>query len=296
MPATKFYCPDRREVEISDCLRKCPFTMRCMAKPTLKTLAAFCADRGLTKFSVTELLRGARETFLLETKDYAVDPQNMLFAAHGTALHKVNEDSVTDSDGIITELRLENDIATGQIDAYGDVFGTGQMVICDYKVTSSYKAMRALGYYTASKETGEVYKTGAKKGQPKTKKVWYHDGVKDVWEWALQQNFYRMLLEEQGYRVDAMYIQMYVRDYSLQIASTRNIIRPIYVLELNRISNDWLKLWFKLRKERLETAFMTNTLPPPCTAKENWHGLKCQKYCAVADYCEVEKVTLPKAV
>ena len=91
--------------------------MRCMAKPTLKTLAAYCRDRGLTKFSVTELLRGARETFLLETKEYAVDPQSMLFAAHGTALHKVNEDSVTDSDGIITELRLENDIATGQIDA-----------------------------------------------------------------------------------------------------------------------------------------------------------------------------------
>ena len=93
-----------------------------------------------------------------------------------------------------------------------------------------------------------------------------------------------------------MYIQMYIRDYSLQIASTRNIIRPIYVLKLNRISDTWLKLWFKLRKERLENAFMTNTLPPPCTAKENWHGLKCQKYCSVADYCEVQKVTLPKAV
>ena len=54
-------------------------------------------------------------------------------------------------------------------------------------------SMRALGYYKVDVLTGEVYKTGARKGQPKTRKEWRMDGVKHLLDWAIQLNYYRML-------------------------------------------------------------------------------------------------------
>ena len=85
--------PNGDRVMIGDCLNKCPQRVRCMGKPTLRNLAANCKDRGFAKFSVTELIRGTREMFLLKNMDYDVEPQSMLFAAHGTAIHKINEEN-----------------------------------------------------------------------------------------------------------------------------------------------------------------------------------------------------------
>lgn len=45
--------------------------------------------------------------------------------------------------------------------------------------------MRALGYYKVDVPTGEVYKTGLKKGRPKTKKEWRTDGVRHILDWAI---------------------------------------------------------------------------------------------------------------
>ena len=71
----------------------------------------------------------------------------------------------------------------------------------DLKVTSSYKLMKAFGIYKVDVPTGELYKTGVKKGQPKYRKEFRFDGVKDVLDWAIQLNYYRMLLEQQGFKV-----------------------------------------------------------------------------------------------
>ena len=284
MTAKNFICPTGSIVPISACLMACPHKTRCMASPTINVLAGSCADRGLEKFSVTELIRGTRESFLLKTKDYDIDPQSLLFAAHGTAMHALNEAS---SKNIIVELRLENDIATGQIDAYGDVLGDGRNILLDYKVTSSYKAMKALGYYSVDEPTGEFYKSGLKKGQMRCRKKWLEDGRRDVFEWALQTNFYRMLLEEHGYKVDGICIQMYVRDFSLRMATERNVTRTVYILPINKISDHWLRKWFRIKLERLQAALKNNELPPPCKARETWHGNKCRSYCSVADHCPV---------
>ena len=110
MGAKRFICPNGDKVLIGECLKNCPQNVRCMGRPTLENLAHNCRDRGLNKFSVTELIRGTRESYLLKIMDYDVDPQSMIFAAHGTAIHKINEEN---SKGIISELRLENEIATG---------------------------------------------------------------------------------------------------------------------------------------------------------------------------------------
>lgn len=284
MGARRFICPDGRCIPIGECLESCPHKIRCMGKPTLISLARSCRDRGLGRFSVTELIRGTRETFLLKTMDYDINPQSLLFAAHGTAIHKMNEEN---SSGIISELRLNNEIATGQIDAYGDVLGTGENILLDYKVTSRFKARKALGIYSVEVPTGEVFKTGLRKGQPKYRKELRKDGVKDVFEWALQTNFYRMLLEEHGYKVEAMYIQMYVRDYSASITSDYDVRGPVHLVRINRISDWWIRRWFKAKLNRLEKALKYNEMPPPCNKRESWHGNKCQGYCNVAAFCDI---------
>ena len=48
------------------------------------------------------------------------------------------------------------------------------------KVTSSFKLMKALGIYKIKVDTGELYKSGLKKGQPKFKTELHYDGVRDL--------------------------------------------------------------------------------------------------------------------
>lgn len=291
MATTCFICPNGKQIPIRDCLKGCPYGTSCIARPTLFGLAKNCADRKLNKFSVTELLKGAREVYLNKTKDCAIDPLSRTYATFGSAVHKVQELAALKDQGIITELRLENDIATGQIDAFGPVFSPNENVICDYKVTTAFKAEKALGFWSRKEEieTDEIYKVGPKKGQHKTKlqTFYYEDGVHDVYEWALQQNFYRMLLEEQGYKVDGMYIQMIIRDFGNQVVTRGRITKPIIVIKLNKISDYWLNLYFRTKKERIEEALMTGTEPPPCSPKETWDGKKCASYCDVAPYCSL---------
>lgn len=282
MSATKFKCPNNDTILIEQCLRNCPRAERCIAKPTLVAIAESVKDRGLELPSVTELINGTRETYLCKTKDYAVSPADQIFALHGSAFHGVNENA---DDKIITEERFSDEICCGKIDCYGrDVLARNKLTLLDHKVTSSYKSMKALGYYKVDIPTGEVYKTGLKKGQPKTRKEWRTDGVKDVFEYALQLNYYRLLLEEQGYKVENMAIQLFVRDWNTRIATERNITKPVYLLKINKISNHWLKLWFKAKRERLDKAMATG-ITEPCNHRETWHGRKCKDYCAVAEYC-----------
>lgn len=282
MPATKFICPNGGSCAISDCLAGCQ--NRCMAQPTLATLANSVKPRNLDLPSVTELIAGTREIYLKHTTDYAVNPDDLLFAAHGSALHKLAEEA--SNPGILTELRLNNGEYTGQVDSYGEgIVEDGKYSLVDMKVTSSYKAMRVLGLYKVDVPTGEVYKTGVKKGQPKTRKEVRKGGVRDLWEWAIQVNAYRMLLEQAGYQVCTMYIQMLVRDYSLKTAGERGITRPTYLVKVNRISDYWLRLWLKAKAKKLQAA-MTTGITSPCTARETWHGRKCEGYCPVAEHCK----------
>ena len=285
MTANQFVCPNHDKILIKQCLANCPHHIRCMAKPTLETVAKSVSDRNLgRKFSVTELIAGTREQYLKKTTNYAINPQDHIFAMHGSAVHSICEHSTSSS--VLTELRLANDLYTGQIDCYGDVLGNGKKILLDYKVTSSYKAMIALGYYKEELPTGEVYKTGLKKGQPKTKKVWRYDGVRKLYEWAIQVNGYRLLLEEHNFKVDDMYIQLYVRDYSVRISSERNITQPMYLLHINKISDTWLYQYFAAKKTRLETAIKSGSVPAYCSSRESWKGRKCAEYCDVYEECK----------
>ena len=283
MPAKWFICPSGNRVEIQECLTSCSEVQRCMFLPTLRAIAKSC-NRKIEGFSVTELLKGTRELFLEKTQPFAVKPSDRLFALQGTAMHSINENH-TEGD-ILSEERLYGKHCSGQFDLYGSILDDGTAVLGDIKVCGSYKLMKSLGMYKVDVPTGEVYKTGPRQGQPKTVKVWRYDGIRHILPWAIQVNWYRMLLEAQGLAVDKMYIQALCRDYGLKIAAERGIDKPVYLIPVHRLSDDWVHKYLAYKLQALNKALATGKLPPPCRPTERWHGRKCSGYCSVADYCE----------
>ena len=282
MPATKFVCKNGSAIPIKQCLSYCPNGQRCMFLPTLRSVAE-SLNRKLDKPSVTELIAGTRETYLKKVQHYAVDPMQQLYAVHGTAVHTIQEGH--NEGNIIAEERLADDITSGKFDLYGQIVDLSDNTLGDYKVTSSFKLMKALGYYKVDVPTGEVYKTGLKKGQPKTRKEWHTDGVRHLLDWAVQLNYYRILLEDAGFKVKDMVIQALCRDYSLRMASERNITRPLYLIRINKISDRWIKLYMAVKAKRLQKAILENHLPARCSTRERWHDRKCQSYCDVVEFC-----------
>ena len=296
MPATKFICPTGQEVPIEKCLKSCVMWERCMFLPTLRAVAN-SLDRGIEEATVTELLAGTRETYLKKTTDYAVDPQSVLYALHGQAVHTINENH-TEGD-ILSEIRLNDKITSGKFDLYGKILTNEDGVLGDLKVTSSYKLSKALGIYKVDVHTGEIYKTGAKKGQPKTRKEFRYDGVRHIMDWAIQLNYYRMLLEQAGFKVKRMVIEALCRDNSLRTAAERGINQAVYLIPINRISDRWLTRYFTAKAKRLQEALETEKLPPICSARERWHNRKCLDYCDARQHCpyaqEIKIVQLFKA-
>lgn len=292
MPATKFICPDGKRIDIADCLASCPNQQRCMFLPTLRAVAN-SLDRKISEPTVTELIAGTRETFLKKTTDYAVDPASILYALHGQAVHSINERHSQGS--ILSEERLEDEITSGQFDLFGKILDADDGVLGDLKITSSFKLMKALGIYKQKVNTGEVYKSGLKKGLPKFRSELRYDDVRDLLDWAIQLNYYRMLLERAGFKVNRMVIQALCRDSGLRIAQERGITKPVYIIPINKISDSWLQRYFQHKAKALRDAINSNTLPPVCSFRERWGNRKCLGYCAARENCPyAQKLTATK--
>ena len=281
MPATKFICPNGEKVNIDECLRKCKQGRRCMFLPTLRAIAK-SLDRKIKQPSVTELIAGVRETYLKKMTEYAVDPFSVLYSLQGQAIHSIHEKN---AEGILSEVRLEDGITSGRLDLYGNLLDEEEGILGDLKVTNSYKLMKALGIYKVEVETGEVYKTGMKKGQAKTIKEFRYDGVREILDWAIQLNYYRRLLEKEGYPVKRMVIQALCRDSNLKTAVERGITEKSYLIEINKISDYWLQKYFSKKATMLRDAMETRELPPICTPRERWNDRKCLDYCAARENC-----------
>ena len=282
MPATKFICPNGQRIRIADCLCSCPNSQRCMFLPTLRAVAK-SLDRKISEPTVTELIAGVRETYLKKTSAYAVEPASILYALQGQAIHSINELNTQGS--ILSEERLKDDITSGQFDLYGKILDADEGVLGDLKITSSFKLMRALGIYKVKVDTGEVYKSGLKKGQSKFRTEFRYDGVRDLLDWSIQLNYYRLLLERAGFKISRMYIQALCRDASLRIAAERGIDKPVYIIPINKISDHWLTRYFQHKAKLLREAIASKTLPPICSFRERWGNRKCLAYCAARENC-----------
>lgn len=274
MPAKYFRCPDGEKIEIKDCYKDCRMCERCMVLPVLKSVGKTRPWYG--KPSVTQLLKDTRQTYLEIKNDYAIDPQKSIASMIGTNSHSLMEGNVPN--GFLSEVRLEDDITSGQFDAYD----MKNKTLIDFKFFGAYRIAMALGKRARWVNKG-VYVRGAKKGQPKWEQVYQDGGVRDVLEISKQLSYYKYLMKQHGLEVNEIKVQMLIRGGLDKTAKSYGLDRMSYVIRLNGISERWIRLYMKAKYDRLMKALETDELPPLC--KDRWNDLRCKDYCSVNEFC-----------
>tara|TARA_Y100000004_G_scaffold50632_1_gene55836 strand:- start:142 stop:1035 length:894 start_codon:yes stop_codon:yes gene_type:complete len=260
---------------------------------SLPTLLHMSKDRDPDrKPSTTELIQGTCQSYLQRTQDYYIYPDDNAFSLAGTLHHLKLEESSSTLVSNLTKSRLASEITleslgiTGTIDLYDRETNT----LVDYKFSGSYKIAKCLGVQVKhGYHPTEVYKKSGrwgKAGTPRRVKEFYIDkDTADMEDWGWQVNFYRYLLEQNGYPVDNMYVQATVRDAGLQIARERGIDKKIYMIEVPYINDEHLLDMFETKRDALLLSLDNEELPDKCTDEETWNGTKCKSYCSVRDIC-----------
>lgn len=290
MPLKYALCPDGDHVEVEACLQRCWRTEgRCL---TLPTLHAVLHDRLWTgRPSTTMLLNGTRLSYLKLTSDYTIDPMDRAYALLGTRHHGRLE-AVARKLNVLSEEKLGAEVS-GIFDLLEpDETTEGEAyILTDYKTWGSFKVALALGLVESKvpDPSGEVYKKSGKwgkAGDTKIVSVWTPNPERaDLFNEEMQLNNYRILVEECGFRVSRMQLQVTVRDGDTFIATNRGVDRKIYSIPLQRLDDEVVKGYFNIKRYTLLEALETRTLPPPCSDYERWEGRRCRGNCDVAEFC-----------
>jgi hypothetical protein len=288
-----FICPDGERVLHADCLEK-PCRMaskhpigRCKALPLLRRLAHVRQWNG--KPSTTQCINGTMEAFLKVTRDYYIDPEAAIFRTMGTLTHGLLEQYATGSNEL-SEVKLDDMLTTGILDH----FDGNDMILLDYKNSGSFKVAAALGLRQVEVPTLDakgqqaIYKTGPRKGQPKTHKEWHEGGITGlaVFDWSLQMSHYRDLLTPKlpnGWSVRKMAIQIITRDGGTSAARSRGVNL------INGMSTHWVNRYFARKAQDLTTAIRENRWEKPCKPRERWENRKCREFCEVREQCPFRK-------
>lgn len=282
MPAVSFICPDGEQISITDCINKgcrldwCLPAGRCLSVRTLRAIADQREWTGVP--STTQLLKGTREAYLELTTDYPIDPQGALFRVHGSKAHAFL-DRFTGANELGEE-RLFDEVSSGQFDFYDNG------VLFDTKTWGSYKVMKAQGLQQIEVATGEVYKAGAKKGQPKTRKEWIEGGTPDLFNEEIQLNDYRMKLEAAGFPVTKIVIEALTRDGGCYIAKNRGVQQNGILIPVRILPDEEVRTYLQNKRDALLQALEAKELPIPCDSRESWEDRKCEKYCNVRETCK----------
>jgi len=287
MPIKYFICPDKERIEITDCLKEggCRMCNRCATRSYLQMARSDRPWKG--KPSTTQLIQGTLQSFLKIKYDYAVHPDSRAFMIHGTRGHKNLE---MDDEYSLLEERFSGDDT--DITGIADVLEqeAGKTILVDTKTSGSFKVAKALGFYVDQEPTGEFYKTGKKKGEPKMRNILKRDDSKiDRWEWELQLNKYRLEYEKRGFKPDELKIQCVVRDGNTYMARSRGVFRNVYYFNVRILPDAEVTAYFDRKKNDLMQALKQGYWDKVCTKDENWDGLKCQSYCEVAEFCKYGK-------
>jgi hypothetical protein len=288
MPLKYFICPDNFKILTSDCLKEggCRMLSRCASRSYLQMAKS---DRPWTgKPSTTQLISGTMQSFLKLIRDYAISPDDRAFMIHGTKGHATLEASYDEYSLLEEKFNDDETEITGIADTLE--VENGHTILSDSKTSGSYKVAKCLGFYVDDEETGEVYKSGKRKGEVKTRKILKRDDSRiDRWEWEMQLNKYRMEYEKRGFKPDELKIQCVVRDGNTYIARSRGVFRNIYYFNINFIPDDVVNEYFSRKKNDLFRALELGYWDETCSATENWDGIKCQHYCEVAEFCKYGK-------
>jgi hypothetical protein len=288
MPLKHFICPDAVKIRLEECLKEggCRMRNRCATRSYLRLVASERPWNG--KPSTTQLIQGTMQAFLKLTQNYAVSPDQRAFMINGTRAHETLEASDDEFSFLEEKFEGKDTPETGISDVFE--IENGKSILADYKTSGSYKVAKALGFYVDTEETGEIFKTGKRKGEAKTRQVLKRDDARiDRWEWELQLNKYRLEFEKRGFKVDELKIQCIVRDGNTHIARSRGVFRNVYYFNITKLPDEEVLAYFEDKRKALFQALELGEWKTPCSAKENWDGLKCANYCEVAEFCPLGK-------
>lgn len=283
MAATSFRCPDGQITPFSKCLKHCDH--RCMSLPALMAAADQRPWRG--KPSVTQLIKPTRQTYLEIVNDFAIPPMGSIAAMIGTNSHKAFEDH--QPNGWLAECRLEDDITSGQFDAYD----AKNQILWDWKFFGAFRISKALGF--KPRWQSRVVTRGKDKGKEKWEQVFEPGGVRDIMEIAIQLNYYRYLMEKHHLKVKGINVNMFVRGGVDATAKKYGITQPGYIVPINFISLKWVRLYMKTKYDRLMYALEHKEIPPVCSKRDRWDNSKsypdrkCRDWCSVNEFCPYYK-------
>ena len=286
---TMFICPDLKTVPIAQCLSgKCRMKERCCPMSYLHIAGHSREWTG--EPSVTQLLNGTRQEWLKIQFEYAESPDDAAFRILGTGSHAKMEQA--DNDFSFIEERLKHNGVSGMFDAI-EQQPDGSYWLIDYKTSGSYKVGQALGIVAVDDPLYDdhgvpvTYKTGAKKGEQKTRKIYVSKPENaEMRDWILQLNKYRIMAEHAlNEPIARLKIFSTVRDGGTFTAKNRGISQNTYYINVPMIDEEIINSYFERKRSALLTALDNGTIPDICTPEECWNGRRCQDYCPVKDRC-----------
>ena len=279
MPAIGFKCPNGDTVSFKQCFAGCDH--QCMALPARLSAGDTRPWRG--KPSVTQLIKPTLPAYLEIVNDYYIDPMSVTASMIGTNSHKAFEEH--QPNGWLAEVRLEDDITSGQFDAYD----CKNKILYDWKFFGVFRIAKALGYHSVWKKY--IPTRGKNKGTEQWKQEFIPGGVRDVREIAIQLSYYKYLMEKHNLQVDKILVNMFVRGGLDKTAKSYGIEQQAYLIPIHPISAHWVRMYMKKKYDMLMTALETNTLPPICSKRDRWDtsktypDRKCRDWCSVNQFC-----------
>jgi len=287
MPATHAICPDGKKIDIDTCLswRGCRMANRCAPMPYLR---AALYDREWRGVSPSSSSSDARLLWLKATTDYAVRPSDRAFSLLGTAVHGALS---LHSYNVLSEESLSDEQMKGMADLLErDEYGDGY-ILTDHKTFGSYKVGKSIGMVKEKEvlldETGKpiLLKSGANKGKPKTKNIYVVDPTQiDREAETLQVNRYRIFYENAGFPIKKMQLFVIVRDGGLMMAQQRGITESIYTIPIERLPDQDVMDFYAALIAKVGRAIVNNYVEK-CDKKFTWDGIRCERFCEVAETC-----------
>lgn len=187
---------------------------------------------------------------------------------------------------MVAEKRLTDPTGTytGQFDCYDGK----RKILYDVKTYGSFKTAHAMGLQKHKEPVigadgvQEKWKNGRKKYR-----TYYTRGHRDVHDVAIQLNAYRIMVENVGYPVEDMQVEIFTRDAGTFSARDRGVNTNMQLIRINKISDKWIQRYMLTKAKRLTDALKADKMPPPCSYRETWGGRKCESFCAVWQFCPI---------
>lgn len=220
------------------------------------------------RYSVTALLNSEREIILKRRYNNNIesDVSDMIWAIFGTAVHSVLENS-NKSENLLTEQYLSLPIKLSDGDEYTlsglcDLFDTKQGEVIDYKVTSTFKALKK--DYEDYKMQGLIYAYMISKinfgdtVQVFADSEWKTEYINDLFYKPKKATFYMILRDWQKSKAK------FDRDYP------QSQVQKV-TFRFTKKDFDWIEKWLLDKFEKIKAAEqLSDEELPLCSDKDRW--------------------------